>query len=143
MRLTYDSQASEPKSEFMARFETEWTRLQSLTTGSNDPYCNKFREFLEEDKAKRYFLLGFLVDHYDKVVDNLTTKGSLYSQFLGRATHPLYWRSRIVFRPPTAGLGMGAPWQNATSSVFSAAIQGAAGSSPLSFGAFVHVAGSL
>jgi hypothetical protein len=63
----------------MDRFETEWARLQSLTNGSNDSdtYSIKFRECVEEEKAKRDFLLGFHVKHHENVVDNPTTKDSL------------------------------------------------------------------
>jgi hypothetical protein len=76
---SYDPSDPQAISEFIDRFETEWARLQSLTDGSNDSdtYRTKFREFLEEDKAKRDFLLGFLVKHHENVVDNLTTKDSL------------------------------------------------------------------
>jgi ribosomal protein L37AE/L43A len=75
----YDPSEPQAIGQFIDRFETEWARLQSLTYGSNDSdtYRVKFREFLEEDKAKRDFLLGFLVKHHENVVDNLTTKDSL------------------------------------------------------------------
>jgi hypothetical protein len=36
-----------------------------------------FAAFLNEDKAKRDFLMGFLVKHHKNVIDNLTTKDSL------------------------------------------------------------------
>jgi transposase InsO family protein len=76
---SYDPSEPRAISEFIDRCETEWARLQSLTDGSNDSdtYRTKFREFLEEDKAKRDFLLGFLVKHHENVVDNLTAKDSL------------------------------------------------------------------
>jgi hypothetical protein len=86
---TYDP--SEPLGTFIDKFETEWARLQSLTTGSttSDTYRTKFREFLEEDKAKRDFLLGFLVKHHENVVDNLTTKDSLSYSDVVQKLHSL------------------------------------------------------
>jgi hypothetical protein len=86
---TYDP--SEPLGTFIDKFETEWARLQSLTTGSttSDTYRTKFREFLEDDKAKRDFLLGFLVKHHENVVDNLTTKDSLSYSDVVQKLHSL------------------------------------------------------
>jgi transposase InsO family protein len=84
---TYDP--AEPLGIFIDRFETEWARLQSLTSGSTDTYRTKFREFLEEDKAKRDFLLGFLVKHHQNVVDNLTTKDSLSYSDVVQKLHSL------------------------------------------------------
>jgi len=60
-------------SEFMDKFEEQWSRLYEVTTGS-DPYRQKFRAFLEENYAKRDFLLAALSEYYPNPVDNLTTK---------------------------------------------------------------------
>ncbi|CCX04219.1 Similar to hypothetical protein VITISV_009642 [Vitis vinifera]; acc. no. CAN75537 [Pyronema omphalodes CBS 100304] len=70
---------SKPIMEYLDRFETEWNCLYNLTTGakSTNTYRKKFRLFLEEDKAKRDFLLGFLVNPHSNVVDNVTTKDDL------------------------------------------------------------------
>ena len=58
-------------SAFVQRFETEWLRLSSLAKASSDSYRQSFAKFLAEDKAKRDFLLGFIVNQYPNVVDNL------------------------------------------------------------------------
>ena len=61
-------------SDFIATFEGEWLRLSQLASSTKDSYRTNFAKFLAEDKAKRDFLLGFLVDHHKNIVDNLTTK---------------------------------------------------------------------
>src|SRR5690606_10442549 len=68
---------STPISEFVSSFETEWLRLRKLCGASKDSYRVAFSKFLDEDKAKRDFLLGFLVRHHKNVVDNLSTKDNL------------------------------------------------------------------
>src|SRR5690606_881241 len=62
---------------FVSSFETEWLRLRKLCGASKDSYRVAFSKFLDEDKAKRDFLLGFLVRHHKNVVDNLSTKDNL------------------------------------------------------------------
>jgi len=46
-------------------------------TAGPDPYWKEFRTFLEEDYAKRDFLLAALTKHDPNPVDNLTTKSNL------------------------------------------------------------------
>jgi hypothetical protein len=55
----------------------EWRKLQKLARASKNNYLKTFSAFLDEDKAQRDFLLGFLVKHHQNVVDNLTTKEDL------------------------------------------------------------------
>ncbi|RPB06507.1 hypothetical protein P167DRAFT_550474 [Morchella conica CCBAS932] len=69
---SYDPE--KPISTFIASFEQEWLRLNQLAKSSSDTYRQLFSKFLDEDKAKRNFLLGFLVRHQKNVVDNLSTK---------------------------------------------------------------------
>jgi len=64
-------------SEFISKFESQWLHLTKLSKGSSDSYRTTFAAFLNEDKAKRDFLMGFLVRHHKNVIDNLTTKDSL------------------------------------------------------------------
>ena len=125
---TYDS--DKPIGDFIERFDTEWNRLTNLAAGSNDTYRRKFYDFLEQDKAKRDFLLGFLVNHHQNVVDNLTTKDDLsYSDVVQRmrslstntdgssstvafkvqATKKPYKKSSDFKRPTTSGSGNHTP----------------------------------
>jgi len=60
----------------MDKFDDQWNRVYEMTAGP-DPYCQKLRAFLEEDFAKRDFLLAALSEHYPNPVDNLTTKADL------------------------------------------------------------------
>jgi len=62
--------------DFMEKFDDQWTRVYQMTAGP-DPYQQKFCAFLEEDYAKRDFLLAALSKHYPNPVDNLTTKLNL------------------------------------------------------------------
>jgi len=55
--------------EFMEKFDDQWTRVYQMTTGP-DPYRQKFRAFLEEDYAKRDFLLAALSKHYPNPVSS-------------------------------------------------------------------------
>ena len=67
-------------SDFITKFEAEWqTLINMATTGKTDSYRQSFSTFLGQDKAKRDFLLGFLVRQNDwkNIVDNLTTKDAL------------------------------------------------------------------
>jgi len=64
-------------SEFISKFESQWLHLTKLSKGSTDSYRTTFAAFLQEDKAKRDFLMGFLVKHHKNVIDNLTTKDGL------------------------------------------------------------------
>jgi hypothetical protein len=66
-----------------------------------------------------------------------------YARFFGRAARPLHWRSSVALHLPAAGLGVGAPREDATSGVCSSTVQGAAGPSPVPLAALIHVAGSL
>jgi len=61
----------------ISKFESQWLHLTKLSKASSDSYRKTFATFLNEDKAKSDFLLGFLVKHYKNVIDNLTTKDSL------------------------------------------------------------------
>jgi len=72
LSTTYDP--AQPVTVFIAQFETEWLRLSKLAKASKDSYRQTFAKFLGEDKAKRDFLLGFLVGHQKNIVDNLSTK---------------------------------------------------------------------
>jgi len=62
---------------FISKFESQWLHLTKLSKAASDTYRKTFATFLNEDKAKRDFLLGFLVKHHKNVIDNLTTKDSL------------------------------------------------------------------
>ena len=62
---------------FISKFESVWLKLQKLVRASKDTYHKNFAAFLDEDKAQRDFLLGFLIQHHQNVVDNLTTKDEL------------------------------------------------------------------
>jgi len=62
---------------FISKFESQWLHLTKLSKASSDSYQKTFATFLNEDKAKRDFLLGFLVKHHKNVIYNLTTKDSL------------------------------------------------------------------
>jgi len=62
---------------FISKFESQWLHLTKLSKASSDSYWKTFATFLNEDMAKRDFLLGVLVKHHKNVIDNLTTKDSL------------------------------------------------------------------
>jgi len=62
---------------FISKFESQWLHVTQLSKASSDSYRKTFATFLNQDKAKRDFLLGFLVKHPKNVNDNLTTKDSL------------------------------------------------------------------
>jgi len=62
---------------FISKLESQWLHLTKLLKDSSDAHQQTFATFLNEDKAKRDFLLGFLVKHHKNVIDNLTTKDSL------------------------------------------------------------------
>jgi len=49
---------------FISKFESQWLHLTKLSKASSDTYRKTFAAFLNEDKAKRDFLLGFLVKHH-------------------------------------------------------------------------------
>ncbi|KAI1005556.1 hypothetical protein K3495_g2661 [Podosphaera aphanis] len=68
---------SAPISSFIQLFEAEWLSLHKLIENSTDSYRQFFAKFLEEDKEKRDFLLGFLCQPLTNVVDNTTTKDDL------------------------------------------------------------------
>jgi hypothetical protein len=69
---------SKPIKEFLDLFEAEWQKLADFARSSTtDTYRAIFAKFLAEDKAKRDFLLAFIVNHHQNVVDNLTTKDDL------------------------------------------------------------------
>jgi hypothetical protein len=65
-------------SEFISKFESRWLHITKHSKGSSDSYRTTFASFLWEDKAKREFLMGFLVKHHKNVIDNLTTQDSLW-----------------------------------------------------------------
>jgi len=62
---------------YISKFESQWLHLTKLSNASSDSYRKTFATFLNGDKAKSDFLLGFLVKHHKDVIDNLTTKDSL------------------------------------------------------------------
>ena len=62
---------------FISKFESQWLHLRKLSQASSDLYRKTFATFLNEDQAKRDFLLGFGVKHHKNVIDNLTTKDNL------------------------------------------------------------------
>jgi len=64
-------------SDFISKFESQWLHLSKYSKGSSDSYRTTFAAFLNEDKAKRNFLMGLLVKHHKNVIDNLMTKDSL------------------------------------------------------------------
>jgi len=65
-----------PVAAFMDKFDDQWVRVLELSYGT-DLYRQKFKAFLEEDFAKRDFLLAALSRVYPNPVDNLTTKTNL------------------------------------------------------------------
>lgn len=75
LSVTYPSSSS--IGTFISQFEKEWVRMFKLAKASTDSYRQLFVKLLAEDKAKRDFLLGFLVHHEKSVVDNLSTKDHL------------------------------------------------------------------
>jgi len=62
---------------FISKFESQWLHLTKISKASSNSYRKTFAMFLNEDKAMRDLLLGFLVKHLKNVIDNLTTKDSL------------------------------------------------------------------
>jgi hypothetical protein len=65
---------------FVSKFQSQWLHLTTLSNTSSDSYWKTFAAFLGEEKAKSYFLMGFIVKHNPNVIDNLTTKySSLYA----------------------------------------------------------------
>jgi len=46
---------------FISKFESQWLHLTKLSKASSNSYRKTFATFLNEDTAKRDFLLGFLV----------------------------------------------------------------------------------
>jgi transposase InsO family protein len=65
-------------SDFISKFDAQWLHLTKLSKGSSDSYGTTFAAFLTKDQAKREFMVGFLVKHHKNVIDNLTTKDSLW-----------------------------------------------------------------
>ncbi|KAI0991954.1 hypothetical protein K3495_g16232, partial [Podosphaera aphanis] len=66
--------ASSSISDYILAFESEWMNLHRMAKASTDPYRVFLSKFLEEDKAKRDFLLALLAEHHENIVDNITTK---------------------------------------------------------------------
>ena len=67
---------------FISKFESQWLDRTKLSKASSNIYWKIFATFLNEDKARRDFLLGFLVKLQNNVIDNHTTKDSLsYADF--------------------------------------------------------------
>ena len=64
-------------SKFIDEYEARWMRIYAFTS-SAIPGSSKavYRTVLENQELKRDFLLAALVNHYPKIVDNLT-KGDL------------------------------------------------------------------
>lgn len=63
-------------SEFMDKFEDQWVRLYEQSAGT-EVYRQKFRALLEEDFAKRDFLLAALSHVYPNSVAYLSTQSDL------------------------------------------------------------------
>ncbi|KAF8434443.1 hypothetical protein BGX38DRAFT_1275480 [Terfezia claveryi] len=69
-----------PLSNFMDKFDEQWSRVYQAS-GGPDPYRQKFKAFLEEDFAKRDFLLAALSQSYPNPVYKMTTNSNLtYSE---------------------------------------------------------------
>ncbi|RPB21716.1 hypothetical protein L211DRAFT_811501, partial [Terfezia boudieri ATCC MYA-4762] len=69
---------SQSISDFIETFETRWMRLHTLTSNARPASFKAiYRMLLENEEAKREYLLASLVTHYPNVVDNLTTKDHL------------------------------------------------------------------
>lgn len=68
---------STPISDYIQHFESEWLTLHRMSKASTDSYRQFLSKFLEEDKAKRDFLLALLSEHHENAVDNITTKDDL------------------------------------------------------------------
>lgn len=61
---------------FISKHESQWLLLTKLSKAASNWYRETLAAFLNEDKAKRDILLGFLIKNHDNVVDNLTTNDS-------------------------------------------------------------------
>lgn len=71
----YDSSSS--IADYIQQFESEWLTLHRMSKASTDSYRQFLSKFLDEDKAKRDFLLALLAQHHENAVDNITTKDDL------------------------------------------------------------------
>lgn len=73
--------------DFINEYEASYQRLYDLasSTSSTKSSNKSLATYLEDDTTKRDFLLCFLADHHENVVDNLTTKPDLvYSKAKAR-----------------------------------------------------------
>ena len=69
-----------PIGEFIQTFETEWSRMYQLASGTSK-YKMLMKQVLEQDEAKRDWLLAALVSNHPNIVDNMTSKDNLsYAQ---------------------------------------------------------------
>lgn len=75
--LSTSYERSVSMASFISKFEAEWQRLTELAKASSASYHQLFTRFLLEDKAKRDFLLGFLVNHEKDMVCDLSAKDGL------------------------------------------------------------------
>jgi hypothetical protein len=64
-------------SEFISKCESEWHLCGKLSKGFTDLYHTPFVAFVNEVKANRDFLIGFLIPHQKIITSNLTTHSSL------------------------------------------------------------------
>ena len=98
--------ASKPIATFIHKFEEEWVRLYQLASSgsSKSRYRKLMKEVLEQDEAKRDWLLSSLVSHYPNAVDNLLTKDKLTYAELKLRLHAL--SSNVVPQNGTALIAM-------------------------------------
>ena len=65
-----------PIGTFITNFEREWARLHLLCSGTSR-YRQLMKQVLDQDEAKRDWMLAALVSHHPNLVDNMTTKDNL------------------------------------------------------------------
>ena len=83
-----------PIGDFLRVFEQEWSRLHLLASSSGSAsgstkYRVLMRQVLDQDEAKRDWLLAGLVPHHPNLVDNMTTKDNLTFSQLKVRLHSL------------------------------------------------------
>ena len=80
-KLTDSNESKNPR-QFIAKFETEWARLQALCTSSKaTKYRDVIRDALAIDEYKRDMLLASFEESHAHVVNNLKTKDNItYAQ---------------------------------------------------------------
>jgi hypothetical protein len=74
-------------SEFILAFETEWNPIAHLLQSSavhSYTYCKIMKDLVASQEATRYFLLAWLAESHDNVVENLSSHDHLNNACLER-----------------------------------------------------------